>query len=336
MRPYFRWGDRLGGLPVPARWLASAALVGMAFGVRYQIFGVTAEAPFLFFFPAIIVSSVFLDRETGFFSTFLSAALATYYFIVPVRSFAIERPADIVNLLLFCAIGCFIAFLVGLLQAAYREVEDAHVIEAGLRARAEADERERDLLLTDLHHRIKNDLSRVSAIIAERAVGASAETAAALQEAANRVHLIARLHDRLRHRHGESTVAMAEFLKDVVDDMQAGVGDRIAISLAADPIALPIDAAGSVGLILNKLITNTLKHALFNNQRASSIRVTFQRRSDQIALVVEDNADGLSPESSSGMGLRIVEALSSQLNGCIETTTLSRGTRYELLFPMEG
>ena len=130
------------------------------------------------------------------------------------------------------------------------------------RARAEAGERERDLLLVERDHRVKNDMQRLVGLLAMQARSASPEVAAALRNAAERVKVVARLHDRLVPS-GGGTVEMREFLTGLAADLRASFeGLRpIRLHVSAEAHRLPLDRASAVALVASELVANALKHA---------------------------------------------------------------------------
>ena len=105
MRRLFEPTLRLRGLSLLARWSGAVLLVLIAFGIRYALFGPAPALPFLLFFPAIILASVFLDRGSGFIAVAVSTGLSIYFFIEPHFHFALPTTTDTVAVLLFVVTG---------------------------------------------------------------------------------------------------------------------------------------------------------------------------------------------------------------------------------------
>ena len=338
VRPYLGFSARTRAWPLAARWAATAAVVGVAWGVRYLMYGATAEEPFLLFFPAIILSAMFFDRGSGFLATILSALLAIYFFIVPVYSFEFERGADVFNIVIFGAVGLFLSALIESLQEAYGAEEAAHEGEIAARQHAEAGERERNMLLGELRHRIRNDLQRVSAMMHVQAKDASAETAQALQDASDRINLIGRLYDRLAREDGHAVVDVPVFLKDLLADLRSGMDQLqpVGLFLQADPVLLPVTKAGSVGLVMNELVGSALKHAFPDAEREWTVKVGLRRDGSDVLLTVEDNGRGIAANFECGTGTKLIRAMAAQLGGHLETKPgTGGGTRHVLRFPVE-
>ena len=343
MRRYFHRSLRLRSLPLPARWGGSALLVCIAFGARYLLYGLTPDLPFLCFFSAVIVASVIFDRGSGFFAMALSAVLVIYFFTDPPFNFALENKADIINVVLFCLVGVFIAIVTEALHAAYAEAEQAHRVTEIARQRAEAGEREREVLLAEFRHRVSNDLQRIAGLLELQALRAAPDAASALREASTRVHVIARVHDRLARRDGHVLVDVREFLHDLVADLRATVTDLqpIGLFIEAETHLLSVSRTGSLGLIVNELVTNALKYAFPDPDRSGAIKVSFRQDGADFLLTVTDDGVGVTdnlsaaPRSNGGMGTRLVRSLVAQLGGSIESSAQpGAGMRHLLRFPI--
>jgi two-component sensor histidine kinase len=155
-----------------------------------------------------------------------------------------------------------------------RQTEAAHAQAERDRARAQAGERERQLLLVEFGHRVKNDMPRITSNLHLQAAHLGPEAAAALQQAANQVRVIAAMHDRLAQRDGQVLVDLGEFLRDLGDGLRGSmaVTRPVRLLVEAENHMLSIDRAGSVGLIANELVTNALKHA-FPDARPGSVAI---------------------------------------------------------------
>jgi two-component sensor histidine kinase len=354
IRSFFRQ-VLLRSFPTPLRWAASSGLVLLAFAVRYAVLGERPTAPYLTFFPAIVISAVLFGRGSGIWATIISAVLGVYFFVEPVHSFAILDTDTAVGLGLFVVSGFAIAAITEALHLAYVEVE-AGQGELG-KARGEADAarqhaeeavRERDLLLVEYGHRVKNDLAQIAATIGMQAAGASVETVMALQSVAKRVKVLAHVHDRLSRRDGHVLVDMHDFLHDLVADLRASTTDlgRVGLFIEAEHHTLSVARAGAVGLIANELVTNALKHA-FPDDRDGEVRVEFWRDGMDMILTVTDDGAGLCDALAEavptdgvrrgGLGQRLVRALAAQLGGHVEMKRNSgaAGITQILRFPVK-
>ena len=127
------------------------------------------------------------------------------------------------------------------------------------------------------------------------------------------------------------------FLENLCDELKASLarGRQISIQCQADDLPLSTHQAISVGLIVNELVTNAIKHA-FPNHRRGRIRVCFEAREDcQLQLCVQDDGVGFAsrPRRNGGLGQELVEGLSRELNGRLEIKTSEEGSSFFLRIP---
>lgn len=337
-------------LPEPVKWVGTLLLVLLAYTLRVQVFTALPPLPLLFFLPAILFSAMFFGRGHGFFATLLSTAVAAYFFLPPVGSVAIANPNAALSLALFVLTGTVITLMGSALRQAYLDAELLHQEKAiayqeaeKARAAAEQGERERELLLVEFGHRVKNDMQRTIATFNLQAAHSTPEVAAALRQAANQVNVIASMHDRLAHNAGEVSVDVAQFLRDLASGLQSSLAETrpIGIFVEAPAQMVSIDQAGAVGLIANELITNALKHA-FPEDRAGRIDIGFRRVDEQFILTVTDNGVGFpgapangTMSGRAGLGRKLTRALAAQLGGDLTSAPgQPAGTATELRFPV--
>ena len=199
--------------------------------------------------------------------------------------------------------------------------------------------REREILLQEVHHRVKNNLQVISSLInmqmRQLAAGASRE---ALEECQSRVLAIALIHEQLYQSDDYAEVQFSEYARSLAASVFHTLGiarNDIKLELAIEPIPLSIKRAIPCGLMINELITNALKHA-FPGDRGGTICVTLGRADDKLQLEVRDDGVGL-PESwdirtSESLGLRLVRTLTRQLAGDLAVHG-QPGTCFQITFP---
>lgn len=184
---------------------------------------------------------------------------------------------------------------------------------------------EKDALLSEMRHRIKNSLAMIASLVAlEADHAAHPGTRESLKRILDRVKSVAKLHDLLAESDQQRQVQLAEYLDEVFASLYASYGPRGgAIVLDSQCAGIVLDArqAAPVGLIVNELATNAFKHG-FPGQRGGIISVRLSRFEKQLTLEVSDNGVGLplgfSLERSTGLGLQIVRMLVAQLAGTLE------------------
>jgi two-component system, sensor histidine kinase PdtaS len=293
--------------------------------------------PFLLFFLAILVNAGLFGRAAGAYSVLLSAAIAVFFVFVTPRSAPFNAPARATEIILFMIAALAASAAMASLRSSMHDLAQAN-------ERLAAAEREKDLLLRETGHRVKNDLASLMALVRlqERSVSDPAARAA-LASTGERIRVLSRLHERLRRADKAAVVDIGRFITELCDDLRAALhGLRpVALKVHAESCLLPQEQAVAVGLITNELLTNALKYA-FPDDRSGTVAVRFARDGDSFELVVADDGIGVSPEApsrgSSGLGQRLVRSLAAQLGGIVEIGPNSEagGTKAVARFPAKA
>jgi len=168
--------------------------------------------------------------------------------------------------------------------------------------------REKDLLMQEVHHRVKNSLQLVRTLLQLQARGFEpGDVREKLEEAAQRIMTIAAVHQRLYEGGSVAETDAGNYLRGLVEDMQAlaGEGDhQRTITLVTEPIRLPADDVTPLGLVVSELVTNAIKYG------RGTITVSLRRVGTGIEVVVEDEGPGFTEGvEPKGLGMRLVRAL---------------------------
>jgi two-component system, sensor histidine kinase PdtaS len=202
--------------------------------------------------------------------------------------------------------------------------------------------REKEILLKEVNHRIRNNMTSLGSLLALQANSTKdADVSAALYEAQGRVHCMQALYDKLFRHGGHNFVLAKEYFNDLVWNIKSSAlcpSSNITLEFQGGDMLLDVDYLFPLGILTNELITNAIKHA-FPNGRAGTIRVDFQAPSDkECVLTVADDGIGLSmqdkAEGSSGLGLELVNALTEQLHGHLKIGR-DAGTEFRITFAVE-
>lgn len=198
---------------------------------------------------------------------------------------------------------------------------------------------EREVLLQEVHHRVKNNLQVVSSLINMQVRKLdSAAARDALEECQTRVQAIALIHEQLYQSKDYARVPFSQYcrrLAATVFDTLGTSRSSVRLELAIEDVALAVDLAIPCGLILNELITNALKHG-FPEGRAGQVRVELRRSPDGLLhLAVEDDGVGLADRvdvaRSASLGLQLIRTLTEQLDGQLEVERTPK-TAFRLTF----
>lgn len=201
---------------------------------------------------------------------------------------------------------------------------------------------EREVLLQEIHHRVKNNLQVISSLINMQVrqldAGPSRD---ALQQFRTRVDAIALIHEQLYQSRDYAKVPFSEYAKTLVTNVvraaQPASDDRIALEFDVSDLTVPVDKAIPCGLILNELITNALKHA-FPNGQSGVIRLDLSSVAGGfIRIAVSDNGvglpKGLDLSAAASLGWQLVRMLANQIGADVSVDTGS-GTSVRLIIPV--
>ena len=197
---------------------------------------------------------------------------------------------------------------------------------------------ERDLLLREVYHRVKNNLQLIDGIVTLQArLLADPDAKNALQGLRQRLYALGLVHQQLMSSIDLKTFDVAPFLKELSVNIMEGIGVRdIGLSVRAIPLDVGLDFAIPLGLLVTELVTNSLKHAFPDGK--GKIEVALERRQDgTMVLVVSDNGTGYDvtetprKDKGSGLGTTLIDGLVSQLRA-IMTVRRMNGTISEVLF----
>jgi len=203
--------------------------------------------------------------------------------------------------------------------------------------------KEKEVLLKEIHHRVKNNLQIISSLLSlQSARTKHPEAVSVLRESRNRVGAMALIHERLYQSPNLASVDMGKYTRDLVSDLQRSYrpeDSSVRLTLTLEDVPLGITEAIPCGLIINELVSNALKHA-FPKGREGEITIQLQRGSaNRITLTVSDNGIGL-PEhvdfrNSPSLGLTVINSLVEQLDGTIELDR-GGGTVFTITFKASG
>jgi two-component sensor histidine kinase len=198
---------------------------------------------------------------------------------------------------------------------------------------------EREVLLREVHHRVKNNLQVIAGLLQLQAHRAGPELMARFRDSLERIGAMGRVHEQLYRAEDISTFDPAAFVRAICHDLgqvYAGDGDRVACRVEVrHPVRIPFDAATPVALMISEVITNAYKHA-FPCGREGRIVVTLDATEDGRTMEIQDDGVGLPPDyvarSGASMGLRLVETLARQIEATVRFES-SAGTRFVMRLP---
>lgn len=202
--------------------------------------------------------------------------------------------------------------------------------------------KEKEVLLAEIHHRVKNNLAVITGMLQLQAYNTTSEEATdVLQESQMRVNSIALIHEKLYQNEDLSEISFDVYIEQltevIISSLKSSETD-IEININADPVKLTINQAIPCGLILNEIITNVHKHA-FKDRQKGRIDITLVEDGTDLMMQIADNGSGipedLDLENPTSLGLKLIRTLTKQLNGKAEFNNANPGTEFKLNFTLE-
>lgn len=207
--------------------------------------------------------------------------------------------------------------------------EQKHIIENSLI--------EKDSLLKEIHHRVKNNLQMVSSLLSLQTKNTRSKAAIeALEEGKSRVKAMALIHQKLYQHDDLSVIEMQGYIESLINSVQSVYkkgGHSINITIDAEDVELDIDRAIPFGLILNELVSNSFKYAFPTNEDDGKIYIHLRKIADQEGFFeYTDNGVGLPEDTderaNASMGIRLMNRLVNQLQSKLNIDKTSEGVRF--------
>ncbi|MBL7780106.1 MAG: hypothetical protein JNM22_02740 [Saprospiraceae bacterium] len=197
---------------------------------------------------------------------------------------------------------------------------------------------EKELLLREIHHRVKNNLQIVMSLLNTQSIYLHDEAALhAIRDSRQRIHSISLIHKKLYQSDSVARINMPVYIQELVEylDESYQTEGRLRFHLQIEPIELDVTQAVPVGLILNEAISNAVKYA-FPDNRPGTVSISMKHNeADQYELTISDNGTGLppgfDPAKSASLGMSLMRGLSKQLHGSFDMQN-EQGLTIRILF----
>jgi two-component system, sensor histidine kinase PdtaS len=221
-------------------------------------------------------------------------------------------------------------------SAVARDVTDRRTIEELNRLQL----KEKELLLQEVHHRVKNNLQVISSLLDLRSRSINDKTLQAVfSESVDRIRAMSLIHESLYKTEELSRIDFNRYLTNLTQQLfrTRESSQNITFAMTGDKYFLPVSTAVPLGLVMNELITNALKYAFVNIQ-VGNISIDVRLNDQTATIIFADDGVGMPKEikfaTAQSFGFRIVKLLIAQLEGSIESLE-GRGTKYKILFPIK-
>lgn len=198
--------------------------------------------------------------------------------------------------------------------------------------------KDKNILLSEIHHRTKNNLAIVSSMLnLQRNQIENIELQNILLDCSNRVHSMATVHQKLYEKENFTKIDLKEYLEELICDLQKTIfptDKEIQLKIEIDSFNITSEKAIPCALIVNELITNSVKHAFLLT--SGKLEIKIKKIGSQILLMIHDNGPGFEFNANKkhhSLGMTLIEALTEQLNGQYEYNT-KNGTTFNLSFKL--
>jgi two-component sensor histidine kinase len=302
---------------VQPRWvqyITTTALMAFCMAVHIGLQSQTGFAGFFLLLPGIFAAGFLFDRGSALYATALATMFA-YFVISPTAPFP--------NYVLPCVLFAVTGAVIGLVAESLR-TEMEKVVRA---------EQAKGVLLMELAHRTKNNLAMISAMMRLQSKDTGVSTSEALNDMATRIKIMAQVYDHLTIRADRKVVDARQYLTDICQGLAGSISgaNPIAIKADADELYIHSEQAVPIAIIVNELVTNSLKYA-FPEGQTGLVQVALRADGD-VVLSVTDNGMGIQGERPEGVGSRVLSLLTQQLGGTMTRENLAPGCRVTLVMP---
>lgn len=307
----------------------NSVLFGLDTGVHYFYY-VSASLPFVIFGPtekvarvfsvilSIICYSLLQFRIIETHSNLPSNEASVFYYISATTSFA----WTMINFLYLARIN----------NRAFDEIKEQNkVINEALN--------QREVLLKEVHHRVKNNLQIITSLlnIQSDKVGNNEVIKSEFQQISNRVRSIAYVHESLYNSDDFSKIDLRAYIPKIVEELlqlNEQNGNQQSVDYQLDELLLDLERAVPLGLIINEMVTNSIKYGSAQNDLF--IKIILSKAEDSFVLTVSDNGRGFDynalVNNNTSLGLFLIQELTTQIGGEVVCESNGEGTKYMLQF----
>ena len=247
--------------------------------------------------------------------------------------------ANLVKNITICVI-ILTVIIAGLFYRQYRQKQKTNLVITQKNAMLEHLLTEKEWLLKEVHHRVKNNLHTVICLLESQAIYLENDALKAIENSQHRIYAMSLIHQKLYQSDDVKTIDMKVYLHEFVRYLADSFGstDLIHFQLDIEPVTLGVSQAIPLGLIINEAVTNAIKYAFPENQMGV-ISIQLSQTGEKIKLVVADNGigipQGISEIEVNSLGIDLMKGLSRDLKGEIHFE-IKKGTKITVIFGLDS
>ncbi|MET0634491.1 MAG: histidine kinase dimerization/phosphoacceptor domain -containing protein [Chitinophagaceae bacterium] len=195
---------------------------------------------------------------------------------------------------------------------------------------------EKEWLLKEVHHRVKNNLHTVICLLESQAAYLESDARKANEISQQRIYAMSLIHQKIYQSEDIKKIDMSVYLPELIQylDDSFGNNQQIHFDMDIDPVELDISQAVPVALTINEAVTNSIKYA-FPGNRQGTIEITLHQTGDQVTLIIADNGIGIDNAlinaSSNSLGLQLIKGLSRDIKALVTIENIN-GTKISIVF----
>jgi two-component sensor histidine kinase len=230
--------------------------------------------------------------------------------------------------------------LLNLLNGQNKELLKHLTVEKTLHTSASKSLREKEVLLSEVHHRVKNNLAIINGLLnLQKNKTTNSEAASILEDSRNRIISMSLVHEKLYKSKDFSGIEIGNYLAELTEGIIKGSGNKyLKFESSIDSIKIPIATAIPIGLMVNETIVNSIKHAFNKTSPANShIWLSVKKKNSELLIQCKDNGmgfnDGFDVARKETLGVLIMQSLAEQLDGEVRFYN-DKGACVEMKIPL--
>lgn len=200
--------------------------------------------------------------------------------------------------------------------------------------------KEQEILVKEVHHRVKNNLAMICGLLELQIVTMEDEKAKnALRDSIMRIYSMSLVHEKLYSNETLTEINVSNYIPELLESISHSMGissNGVTLHSDIDDLTLTLDTGISCGLLINELVTNSVKHAFNKEHPSPEIHVQFKKRDSGMLIEVRDNGIGIDMDAvqaqKNSLGFSLIQTLSRQLNGELKIDSSKKGSRFIILF----
>ncbi len=304
-----------------------AALIALALVALLRAFidiWLPNTAPYALAYPGLLIATLMGRLRGGLVGW---ALVFGYLWLVGINhgpDYRFADPLDYPRTIINLVVGVMVVSL----------TESARAGAASLLAEREQRVAERDMLLSEFDHRLKNNLTILTSLIGMQAREAeNPAVVEALGKASARIASLGKTYDHLRYQPGAiTTVDLGQLIESLCANMRDSIFVGSPLTLVSDPCPCPVerDRASALALLINELVTNAVKHAFIGRSKGK-VDISLKLEGGEALLCVTDDGIGIPAESPAGrQGMRLLNALAKMAQADLFVSSGAAGTRFDV------